>query len=121
MTRWLHRVALVAIAALLLNGECYARCVLACHDSDHAHVACHHSSSSKPGGSSTCKHFYLQTFKLEGTNACDGSLAPRNSPDLFALDLPGIRPGFGPFLYAFTRYGRAPANSSGKLGLILRI
>ena len=55
MARWVRMVVLVAIAALLANSQCYARCLASVQqEASSAHSGCHHSSSSKHGSKSQC-------------------------------------------------------------------
>src|SRR4051812_31292020 len=55
MARWVQMVVLVAIAALLVKSQCYARCLASVQsEPSSAHSRCHHSSSSKHGGKTQC-------------------------------------------------------------------
>ena len=56
MQQWVQITVLVAIAALLANSQCYARCFasLPSQTSAQAHSDCHHSSNSKHGSPSQC-------------------------------------------------------------------
>ncbi len=56
MLHWVQITVLVAIAGLLANGQCYARCLgsVPAHTSSQAHSGCHHSSNSKHGSPSQC-------------------------------------------------------------------
>jgi hypothetical protein len=58
MYRRLHTLALLAIAALLANAQCYALCLTSGAQSPCVkHSAhCHHASPSKNGNNSDCNH-----------------------------------------------------------------
>ena len=61
--------ALIAVAALLANAQCYDVCVSAAGESDHTpSSACHHQKSSQ-GGSIPCPHQYSEISSPEAGNA----------------------------------------------------
>ena len=52
MKRRVQLTVLLAIAALIANSRCYARCLT----SSQSHSGCHHSSSSNRSGSQPCNY-----------------------------------------------------------------
>ena len=58
MVRWVQLTVLLAIAALLANSQCYARCLLSMpgQASSQSDSGCHHSSPSKHGNQSQCDY-----------------------------------------------------------------
>ena len=54
MVRRVQITVILAIAALLANAQCYARCLSALSGQAQAHTACHHSSHSQHDGPSQC-------------------------------------------------------------------
>lgn len=60
-----HVTVLLAIAALLANCQCYARCISSGPYSSHADVGCHHTPNPKHRGQPQCE--------------CQGELAAANA------------------------------------------
>ena len=58
MARWVQVTVLLAIAALLANSQCYARCLLSMpgQTSSQSDSGCHHSSHSEHGNQSQCDY-----------------------------------------------------------------
>jgi hypothetical protein len=57
---WLRVFSLIGVVALLANAQCYAKCVSASCDSDHAPSnSCHHQKSSQ-GDPAPCQSQYSE-------------------------------------------------------------
>ena len=63
MARWVHMVAVLAMAALIANSQCYALCLASiCHTDD-----CHHSSHSSSDGNSGCHYGQANSAGVEAS------------------------------------------------------
>jgi hypothetical protein len=63
----MRALAVFAIAVLLANSHCFARCLtFACQHDQQQCAACKHSSPSKPAGSpGGCAHSYVDNTSFE--------------------------------------------------------
>jgi hypothetical protein len=83
-TGWIPTFALVAVAALLCNAQCYANCVNTARDSDRAPSgSCHHHKSSQ-GDAAPCPH---QHSEFSGPEA---GVAKLSLETITTLTLPAL-------------------------------
>ncbi|HEY6987070.1 MAG TPA: hypothetical protein VH369_01735 [Bryobacteraceae bacterium] len=64
MARWVHMVAVLLMAALIGNSQCYGLC-LASHCK--ASQDCHHSSRSSDDGHAACHYWQSNTAGVEAS------------------------------------------------------
>lgn len=81
MPRWFHTVALLGIAAILANSQCYALCLASVSQSacikHSAH--CHHESPASDDGSSRCDHRQSGSISAEASPDVAKTLAAPSS------------------------------------------
>jgi hypothetical protein len=83
MARWVHMVAVLAMAVLIANSQCYALCLASICQTD----SCHHSSHSSKDGNSGCHYWQSNSAGVEASP--DLAKIPAAPLPAVAVYLPG--------------------------------
>ncbi len=127
MGRWLHRVALVIIAAVLANAQCSAACLVSDSPAAAEHSACcaeHHPSPEHSHQGCQHRHSALKNAELSGTDLYQASAVYLHSTDFVVAANVSKVFAVGPIALAFrlaSSRGTPPKRSPLLVLSVLRI